>query len=430
MSKLKAQSLKQKKAGYAMIIVLIIMLILLAVTYLFSDSLFAELAIARNNKGAQVSFSLAEAGVQEAIFRIRTDATTRQKFMETTNGVSTFSHNPALINNGSYSVTIQNTALRAATITSVGNYRIGALRTARREIKVGIAQASSTPYPYDGAIFGGGGAGESIADIDFWYAPVQIFGGSLLSNRDINFRWGSWANIEKAVEAGRDVTVNWSISNCECSINDDGDPETPQCSDSPGCTPLENQPNKTMPPVDFDSTNPGSIKSRAIVEGHYYAKQKDFKDIFPKWSDRTFTGVYYIDESFDLDYGRTMRMNGILAASGSINITLGQLFVNPPTSGPYVGTAGVFTQKDFRVGTLGNFGGRALVYASNRNQIDSSIPYTMDFTGGFLGRRMWISGFRVVNIHFDADIINSTLNLFGLAPTTPVIEINHWEEEY
>jgi|GEM_PF-851255 len=411
----------QLKNGYVTIVVLILMMVLVAAIYFYAHSLFSELTIARNNKGAAVAFSLAEAGVQEAIYRVQYDSSTRDKFMNSSDGETTFSHTPALLSQGGYSVTIQNNAKASAIVTSVGTYQIGALRTARREIKVGIAQADTPPpYPYDGGIYASGsGAGSSIADTDFWYAPVKIYNGGILSNRDINFKFGTIVNVEKSVEAGDDVVNQQSTVNCSCLIEDDGDPETPQCSDNPGCVPLEGAPAKDIPAIDFES-----YKTQAKNQNQYFTSQKDFKDLIPKSGSRTFSGVVFIDGPLDIDWARTITMNGVIAASGSITITLGQLFVNLPPGG---GPSGVLSTRDVVIGTDGNFQGTGLIYAGDRTEIDSSIPYTLNLTGGIISRRTWVSGFRTVNIHFDSNVVNTTL----AHPTeTPVIEINHWEEEY
>lgn len=404
-----------------MIIVLILMLILLVVVYLYSDSLFAELAIARNNKGAQVAFSLAEGGVQEAIYRVQYDEATRDIFLGTTNGVTTFSHDPALINQGSYSVTIQNTAKASATVTAIGQYKIGTLRTARREIKVGIAQADTPPpYPYDGGFYATGtGGGSSIADSDFWFAHLNIYDGGILANRDINFKFNFFINAEKTIEAGDDVTNQWSTVNCNCLIGDDGDPETPQCNTNPGCVPIEGAPVKSIPELDFES-----YKSQAQSQNQYYAKQKDFKDLIPKFGSRTFNGVVFIDGPLDIDWGRNVTINGVLAASGSITVSLGQIFVNPPAGG---GASGVFSTGNVTIGGAGNLQGTGLIYAGDRIQADASFSYITNITGGLIARRTWVSGFRTINLYFSSDVINTAL---GNPVETPVIEVNHWEEEY
>ncbi len=426
--KIRVQNLKlfrSYKKGYVTITVLILMMVLMGATYLYSDAVFSELAIARNNKSAQAAFSLAEAGVQEAIWYVQYDPTARDKFMNTTDGTTTFSHNPALLDRGAYSVTIQNNAEGVANVNAIGKYTIGTTRTARREINVMIAQAPPNPtYPYDGGVFGGGGAGQSIADIDFRFAFVKIYNGSVLSNRDISTKFWASVDVEKTVEAGRNVDVtHFSDLDCECLIVDDGDPETLQCSENPGCAPLEGVPSKTMPPIDFDG-GPNSYKNQAIAQGQYFSKDKDFLDLVPKFGSETFEGVVYIDDNLTIDWARTITINGVIATSGTLKISLGQLFINPPTGG---GPSGALTQKDFIVGSLGNFQGTGLVYSGDRAKFDASLLYTINLTGGILSRRTLFNGFRNINIYTDTNIINETI---GDSPETPVIEINHWEEEY
>ncbi len=421
-----SKKIQNWQQGYVSIVVLILMMVLVTATYFYASSLFSELTIARNNKGAAVAFSLAEAGVQEAIYLVQYDPDIRERFMTTTDGLTIFSHETALIPQGGYEVRIQNNAWGSAIVTAIGTYHIGTLRTARREIKVGIAQANDRTYPYDGGIYAtGSGAGSSIADSDFWYAPVNIYNGGVLSNRDINFKFGSIINVEKTVEAGDQVVNKNSTVNCNCLFEDDSDPETPQCGDNPGCAPLEGAETKKIPEIDFEyyKNIAKNIPGESPEGNQYFAKQKDFKDLIPKLGSHTFSGVVFIDGPLDIDWARTITMNGIIAASGSITITLGQLFVNVPAGGP----AGVLSSRDIVIGTAGNFQGTGLVYAGDRVEIDSSIPYILNLTGGIIARRVWISGFRTVNIHFDSDIVNTALD----NPTeTPVIEINHWEEEY
>ncbi len=420
---------KMKKFGaYVSIVVLILMMVLLSASYFYAGSLLSELAIARNNKAASVAFSLAEAGVQEAIYRVKqTDSTERAQF-GLQNGFSTFNHDPALLLQGGYIVEIANSGPFVAMVKSIGTYRTGT-RLTRREIRVGIAEASAN-YT-GGAIFGGGGAGESIADLDFWAAAVNIFKGSIFSNRDVNLKFGANLNIESAytdpldpkvridgVQALDDVVNQNSVLNCNCLIEDDGDPDTRQCDPPPGCTPSVLPAKLGMPHMNFDY-----YKTLAVLQGQYYGSQNDFKNGFPKDSSKTYNGVVYIDGTLDIDNNRNMTMNGALASSGSISITKGQLTIAPGADG----FSGVLSQRDFIVGSEGNFNGTGLVYTSDRAEFDSSTTYSTNLTGGILTRRTWFSGFRAVNITLDPSIINNTLKNSG---ETPVIEINHWEEEY
>lgn len=417
--------------GYVTITVLILMMVLVAITYLFADAIYSELAIARNNKAAQAAFSLAEAGIQEAIYRVQYDTTpngARDTFLNNTSGSTYFEHpSPALIPNGAYSVTIQNTAKAVATVTSVGTLTMG-LRTARREIKLDIAQATQPPeYPYDGAIYASGsGAGSSIADIDIWYAVVRIYGGSLLSNRDINFKFGSNVDIEKNVEAGDDVVNQWSSVDCNCLINDDGDPLTPQCTPPPGCSFLEGVPAKLMPQLDFEAykTIAQNTPGESPEANQYFEDADDLLDLIPIGGSKTFNGVVFVDDNLNLNYNRTLNMNGVLAASESIDLIWSQVNLAPPSGG---GASGIMTQKNLKLWTWGNLSGTGLIYTGDRFETLASVPYTTTLTGGIISRRTWLNGFRTTNIYFDADVINTAL---GNPVDTPVIELNHWEEEY
>jgi len=408
-----------QKNGYTLLIVLIVMSILLTTAYFFSEGLFTDLVIARNNKGASAAFSLAEAGVQEAIYRIQYDEIpggAKEKFMNSVDGLTSFNHDPALIANGSYSVSIQNNAKRSAVVTAVGYYQIGLGRTAQRQVKVSVAQAPLLPSDFDAGIFTTGKAGESNADVDIWSATVNLFAGSLLSNRDVNLKFGSTTQIESTVETGDKVTVpGGSTLKCNCSISG-----APACATSPSCVPAEDVTERTIPSIDFNAW-----KQKAIGESHYYATQQQFKNaVLPAGAETNLTGNYYIDGSLDIDHDRILHLNGVLAAAGSIDITPGQLTLNPSTADQ---ASGVFTQRDFIVGTSGNIGGTGLIYAADRVQIDTSITHQVDFIGGFISRRTWFTGFRVINITFDKIIVSNSL----INPTeTPIIEINHWEEEY
>lgn len=414
--------------AYVSIVVLILMMVLLSASYFYASSLLGELAIARNNRASSVAFSLAEAGVQEAIYRVKQTGSSERTQFARQNGFSTFNHDPALLLQGGYTVDIINSGPYVASVKSVGTYRTGN-RLTRREIRVGIAEASAA-YA-GGAIFGAGGAGESIADLDFWAAAVNIFKGSIFSNRDINLKFGANLNVESAytdpldsniridaVDVFRNLINQTSQLACNCLIEDDGDPNTLQCSPPPGCNPSPLAATLGMPQMNFDY-----YKTLATLQGQYFASQNDFKNNFPENSAKTYNGVVYVDGTLDIDDNRNLTMNGVLASSASISVTKGHLTIAPGADG----FSGVLSQRDFIVGSEGNFNGTGLVYTSDRAEFDSSTIYSMNLVGGILTRRTWFSGYRAVNITLDPTVINNTLKNSG---ESPVIEVNHWEEEY
>ena len=427
----KTLKLKKKRSGYALIIVLILMLVLIIITYLYSDSLLAELAIARNNKAAAIAFSMAESGIQEAVYRVQYDETARNSFKGT--GEITFpnevifTQDPGLIDNSSYSVTIANTQKGAATIESTGYYRIG-LKTARRQIRVAISQASVPPPVDYGAIYTGGvGGGSSNADFDISEAQVRIYRGPIWLNRDF-WIWGS-SNVAiegtdvteaEAVKAVRGYTPKkksgvWPVFNCNCLIDNDGDPETPQCADNPGCvtTPIT---RADPPTVDF---NIYKNLARTHVPGQYYANQAAFYAAVPPGT-TTFNDVVYVDGPLTIDSSRTIIINGVLAVAGSITID-GSVTINRVADNP----SGVITTGRFNLNSEGRFSGTGLIWSGDWVKFDGN-PAPVDLTGAIVSDRTSIAS-RTTNIYYDPDVVNATLTA---GPVTPVIEISHWEEEY
>ncbi len=418
------------KKGYVTIVVLIIMMVLVAATYLYADAIYSEMAIARNNKGASIAFSLAEGGIQEAIHRIQYNEPTRNTFLNTADGTTEFSHSSALINNGSYSVTIQNSALGVATVTAIGNFSMG-LKTARREIQASIAQATMPPpYDDDAAIFSHSAGGESTGDLEFNYATIRIYDGSLASGRDIRFQYSD-VQVEGNISREGNISGNGTSVDCDCLIEDDGDPLTTQCSDNPSCA-YSTESAGEMLQVDFDSISANSYKNQAITLNQYYESDSEFftQTGFLDDTTKTFNGVVYIDGKLDLDENKILIMNGVLAGSGTINIggnannshANATVQINSPGANQ---ASGILSTHDVIVKKRGNLNGTGLIYSGTKVHLYNSSE-VIDLTGGILTRRLLVTN-RSLTIHFNADIINWALdNPSG----TPVIEINHWEEEY
>jgi len=427
----KILKLKKKRSGYVLIVVLILMLVLIIITYLYSDSLLAEWAIARNNKAAAIAFSMAESGIQEAVYRVQYHEATRNSFKGT--GEITFpnevifTQDPGLIDNSYYEVKITNTQKGAATIESSGYYTAG-LKTARRQIRVSISQASVPPPVDYGAIYTGGvGGGQSNADFDISEAQVRIYQGPIWLNRNF-WAWGS-SNV--AIE-GTDITKNeavktvsgytpkkksdvWPVLNCNCLIDDDGDSETAQCSDNPGCvtTPITRVPPPTVSFNDYKNL------ARTHVPIQYYANQAAFYTAAPPGT-TTFNDVVYVDGPLTIDSSRTIIVNGVLAIAGSITID-GSVTINRVADNP----SGVITTGRFNLNSTGRFSGTGLIWSGDWVRIDGN-PAPFNLTGAIVSDRTSIAS-RTTNIYYDPDVVNATLTA---GPITPVIEISHWEEEY
>lgn len=403
-----------KKRGYILISVLVIMMIMLVITYILADALFSELSIARNQKAATTSFHLAESGVQEAVWRIQYETGAKDKFLNSTNGVTTFSHDPALLADGSYSVTITNTAKGAATISAIGYYKFG-LKTAQRRIAVNVTKAiTPPPYNYDGAIFTGGSTGTE--DITLTALTLNITGGgSLISNRDIWYTLSD-INVDKDIRAKRNIRNVFS----DVTVG-------------PGGQIVENDPGTyTMPTIDVNSAGLNSYKSKAIAQGQYYTTQQ-FRTLLQNSGNLTLSGIVYVAGTINIDWWRSLTVNGMLVAEGSIDVggpaRRGDLTINHVSGQP----SGVITLSKFTAWAYSRINITGLVYVGDRFSFDpwySLDPSSknINITGGVLSRRFEGRGIRTINITFNRDLINEGLQTEPEA--TPVIQFQHWEEEY
>ena len=414
MKKLKIKNLKLKitmptgNQGYVLVSVLVIMAVMLVITFYLADTLFSEMAIARNQKAATTAFHLAEAGVQEAIWRIQYDETTKDTFLECDPAPCqiNFSHDPALLSGGSYSINIYVTAKGVASITSTAFYSMG-LKTAQRKIVVNVAKAvTPPPYNYDAALFSGGSTG--IEDLTFRATNLSIISGSLLSSREIELEHKANVNVAKDVKSNRNIDI--------CS----------GCTLTAGGTIQQNTTETyQMPMIDITSDNPGSYKYLAQHNNppQYYTS-KQFDDLLAANPNLTLNGYVYVDGKVDIINDRTLTLNGILAANGSINIgstnSSGTVIVNDTNPSGLLSTADVIVDK------YGQLTLQGLIYTGNYFRINESNSLPVNITGGALVRWLRFEK-RTVNITFNADYINRALRN---PEETPVIQIQHWEEEY
>lgn len=420
----------KKSQSYIAITVLILMLVLVAITYLFAQVIYGDLAIARNNKSSTIAFALAEAGVQEAIYKVKYDTAARNTFLNTTNGTTEIPLKTALLNNGSYKVTIQNTDKGTATITATSYYSLGT-KTAQRKIVTNIAQADTHSYPGDGAFYTHpGNDSNATGDIEIKDVTLNIYGGSLHSGRYTSFT-NSALNVEKGIKTAdiSKIKNKSSTVNCNCLIEDPHDPELipppTLCSTNPSCT-YTQATNFGMPEVDFDA-----LKTTAQNANKYYSSQSSFYSLanFPMNTTKTLNGTFYIVGGLTLDGNRILNLNGIIATDGAIIIG------TKSTSGTINLTAsegqqsGIASEGSFTLDTKGTLTGRGLIYSLFKAAIEGDTnSTTLNFTGGFLARRWNFNGPRTINVHFDLATIEEILE--QPVNTTPVVQLNHWEEEY
>lgn len=418
--------------SYVTITVLILMMVLVAITYFFANSLYAELRIANNNKSAQIAFALAEAAVQDAIYQVKYDTATRTAFVAgDTSCCSKVTKNPALINNGSFDETTTITGPGLATISATGSFTMGT-RTAVRRIETSIAQSVTPPvYTGDAAIFVSNSGPNNAGKIYTNQSIIEVFGGSILSGGDLEFKNSAKIYAEKTIGyKGINDSFNSTLK-CHCTISTP-DPEglIPMCSAAPNCTPQIISTVDSIPSIDLDSSDSGSYKSRANAQGQYFSSQTLFSNYLQSHSN-TISGIVFVDVGSNgtLDFGtlignnQTVTVNGILVSSYNIAVPNNRgltINPNPTTNQP----SGIIVKHDFTVATGATFSGIGLFYAGNRIETNHPI-FTV--TGGIFARDISINQGHLT-MHFDPDIINEALP--PNPADTPIIQRTFWEEEY
>lgn len=402
----KAESRKPK--GYVLISVIVIMAVLISMMFFFADALFSEQAITQNQKSATTCFHLAEAGVQEAVWRIQNDSTTRNTFLNTTNGITNFSHNNALLTNGSYEVSIQNTAKGAATISVTGQYQTG-IKLAKRRITLNVIQANdANPYEYDAAIMVGGPNPGNIyihnMNMTFGedYDRAGIYGGANIDIGNAN------------VSVTKDILANGTITEKNSNVN----LPPPILPDFTGGVKQSNyNPDFVLPGIDVSSSSSTSYKSQAQAENHYYTSS-EFATLLN--SQTTFTGIIYVAGTGGITIkNKNVTINGLLVSEGSVSITNATFSINH-SDGP----SGLITLGNFNVNNA-QIDIEGLVYVGV--QSSSSNNANVSITGAILAHDFYGNNANLT-LNFKKDWVNEVIA--GGSTETPVIQMQHWEEEY
>lgn len=400
---------RDKKRGFVLITVVVLLTILVFLGLFLVTLMMPELKIAQSQKGATQAFYIAEAGIEEAIWKIQYDADFKQNFeqgtFDSTNG--SFSRSPALSNSASYEVLIESLDQGKAQITSKGFFEIDQ-RKAKRVVKI-KALKPQNPEPFlNKASYG-------LEDIEFFGSQVNITKGNLFAGDDI-WVWGlSTVNVAENVEAVDQIEV-WPLSN----LNVQG--EMHSANYPPAPSPI------LMPQVDFDSESPDSFLNRATA----IYTEREFKNLLKDNPNLTLEGIIYVKGNIDIKKGRHLTVNGLLAADGSISVGLtslspptgtASLNINVPAS---LGPSGVLSKNKIKIGVhASDMTINGLMYACDHIYIFGFDAY-LTVLGGLIAREVEImSILKPVTIEYNNEIVTKILGT-----SAPTVEIEHWEEVY
>lgn len=460
-----------QEKGVALIISVLILGLLLILGAYFLTFTLTESRISRSQIIATQTYYLAEAGINEAIWKLKNDPEWKSNFEEEPtcyNWSANFSRNNLFFPNSSYQVQIQNFDCARGQIIATSTLETFSGKIAQRVVKTKVFKAIGS-LTGDSAVFSGG----TSENIDISSSILNLYDGNLFSNNHIDIKWWSEVSVfddpatekveGKALAAGN-INISWNSTldtTSICAKNTcEGD-----CLEE-GCPPG----TLSMPMIDFDSGDENSYKSKASTtqdsglcsvlcneiecDTKCIFTDDEFEDIL--WQvgkDGTLTlnnEITYITGKIDLKGGRRLVVNGTLLADGTIDIGerycwtnqgqkdcgFNQITITDPGEEK---PSGLLTKSKMNFGPYFSFQDidiTGLIYASDEIRI-VSLPWGFTVNGGILARKVsFNSVWSAFNIYLNNDII-----LEGVwvgpqppegerPPSSPVVTIEHWEEAY
>lgn len=368
-------NLQIKQKGTVLVIAFLIMGVLMILGIYFLSFALTESRIAKSQTVGTQTYYLAEAGINEALWKLKYDETEEDGDVpwatcfvtstascgNCTSWSATFTRNTnLLVPNSTTTVTIQNSECARGRITATSTIALPGGRSAQRVVETTVFKSLASPT--DGAAIFSGGSSENI-DIDF--SKIKAY-GDLFSNHNLNIKW--WSTVEvydnaTTVEAeGRILAVgNYNksagstvSSTAICAKNICQTTSTCRCVEYPEkfqkCEENECPPkNISMPVVDFDSATSTSFKERASSteaagdcrvfcqqeEGSPYQcstkcvfDDDEFEELLWEVGENgtltlnttTTPGIVYVTGPVELRGGRHLVVNGALVADGTIDI--------------------------------------------------------------------------------------------------------------
>lgn len=404
---------KTQGKGIALLGAILIMSLILFLSLYFLNFSVTENRIAKGQTAGAKAYYLAEAGAAHMVWKLKNDGNYKTNFETNSSWTTNFTqNNPFGAGSGTYTVTITNSEIAHGTIESVGLISVGG-KTSQRIVRTNVFRAmGENPV--------GSTGGYADGNIDISYSKVNFYNGNAHSN--LNF-----------IANGSNTVVN--ISNDLEAVGNFEENQNADVNVAGTIYAANRQPAASeiqMPAVDFDSANPNSYKSRATI----VYDEDEFEDLLRNNQNLTLPGpITYVTGEIEIKGARNLTINGLLVAEEEIEIGESRCWEggcgdNIITVNHTVGQpAGILSKEkikfDYYTGTV-NISGA--VYANDQLNI-TNIPNgrTFNVIGGLISRKLTITSvWSEVNITFDNDILAEALG----AELSPIITVEHWEEEY
>lgn len=399
-------SKNNQKNGFILIIsVLVLATLLMLGSYLVSMS-SSENKIARVQFLASKNYYLAETGVNDMIWKIKNDPATRAAFLTGTLAATSDISKSNVFgdSNAAFQVAARNTVPAEAWIVSTSTYQIAG-NISQRVVKSYISRATGSGTDWFFSTFAGGRGSQQNGNFTFTGSGVVLTanGGRLHANQVFKVQGAEVVVNNGVVTASNVINV---VAGGKLTLNN-------SYQDAPTST-------IDMLQIDFDSASPDSWKNRATVT----YTENQFKNL-P--NNTVLNGIIYVTGEAEI-IGKNMTINGVLVAEDEIEITLAGKTLTVNADPLYGG--GLLSKQNVEITTSGGTVAiNGLIYAAADLKITSSgTNFTIN--GGMAGfdARITASGGSIILNYTPSNfqaVVNPTYN-----STAPLIQIDHWEEEY
>ena len=387
-----------------------------------------ENKIAHAHSDGMQSYYLAEAGLQEMVFRLKNDETYKTNFEDDPSWTTSFVTDNPFYGESNYTVTIQNTSEAHGDIISTGFIDLADDTSTQRIVKTAVFKAL-------GESVGGNppdlGDNALLTDNHTYITASQlsVLGGSIHSNNEVT----AWL-ISKLTTDQNLTTINNINKYVWSTITVGG--EMMSANYPPAASQIH------IPAISFDDLNdPNSLKAQA--DGLY--TEQEFEDLVENSGPVLTLNhiITYVTGDIVVPNGKKLTTNnGLIVADGSITLGTGSVFscvfgddnnfeIIMNTNKPGVLSGMVAKESiEFSYCTKEiNIDG--VVYANNEINIYGNSN-GINIEGVVIARNFNVfSVWTPVEIDYNYDFVIPFLDSFSGAPEfAPVISVEHWEEEY
>ncbi len=423
--------------------------ILLLLGIYFLSFTITESKISESQKIATKTYYLAEAGINEAIWKLDNDTITtdgddawKSDFVDKDKNsypnywTDTFNGGEDL--GGSYTVTIQNIALAQGEVTSTATIDLPGGKTAQRVIKIGVFKAIGTPTEGIAVFAGGKGKHDEMKIKD---TTINVYNGNIFSNRDVKIEKKS--NVTVTDDETTESLEGQILAVKKYKKSDDSTVTATEIHDAKEYPPPPA--SIDMPMVDFNK-GPNSYKKQAEATGTLYT-QKEFEDLLWNVGDGgTLTlnnDITYVKGSVRLRGNRNLVINnGVLVAEKNIEIGKKkdwkrgdekhegdcQLTI---TNDPIVeggAASGLLSKGKIEFGEHASSTITGLLYAGKEIKFKKmKTPNTLTLIGGIMAKKVRFEDLEEINITLNDTVIR---NVLENQIYSPLVSIEHWEESY